>query len=429
MATYNLGHGIIAQLIIHILRTVLLKQAAEQLLTRKNPQKGALKAHALKAVYGIYYLSTSTAYYLWNVSIGYEACCFLGLLAIACCYSGTPPKKLWASLTLFCIDLSCTLAAAFAFQKNQLGFPPYLVLAASVLLLLASVAAINHVSGSKGFQQGLFGMEQTWFLPPSASIAILSFLSYAKPENNRIASAICICILAMNLSVFFLYYKTTENYAHLRERDLYKQQTAFYQNQLEIIMESQSRIRSLRHDMKNHILALQAAVKNGNQQETQAYLEKMQEFMVNPTEYVMTGNEDIDSLMNYKIRKATELLHTVKTNIQIPENLNLNSFDLNIILGNLLDNAIEAALQTEEKSLEIEIATDRGIMFFHIQNSSNESPSQKNGNLQTTKSDRQNHGMGIKNAKAILEKYHGDLDILYGPGYFEADAMLYMGEL
>lgn len=233
----------------------------------------------------------------------------------------------------------------------------------------------------------------------------------------------------MNLSVFFLYYKTAENYAQLRERDLYKQQTAFYQNQLEIIMESQNRIRSLRHDMKNHILALQAAVKNGNQQETQAYLEKMQEFMVNPTEYVITGNEDIDSLMNYKIRKATECLHTVKTNIQIPENLNLNSFDLNIILGNLLDNAIEAALQTEEKSLEIEIAADRGIMFFHIQNSSNESPSQKNGNLQTTKSDRQNHGMGIKNAKAILEKYHGDLDILYGPGYFEVGAMLYMGEL
>ena len=89
----------------------------------------------------------------------------------------------------------------------------------------------------------------------------------------------------------------------------------------------------------------------------------MKNFMTNPEEYVKTGNDAVDSLLNYKIQKANEVLNVVETKISIPEQLRLRSFDLNVLLGNLLDNAIDASMQTEDKKLKITIKLDKGILF------------------------------------------------------------------
>ena len=73
-----------------------------------------------------------------------------------------------------------------------------------------------------------------------------------------------------------------KNYVQLREQDIYKQQTIAYQNQFEIMKESQSRIRALKHDMKNHVLALKGLAKGSKSEKLMEYLDSMQEFMQNP---------------------------------------------------------------------------------------------------------------------------------------------------
>ena len=414
------------EFIINILRVVLVKQAVEIFLTRKDLDK-----KIFTFVYGIYYVVTSATYCIGGVSLVYEICNFIGILGITYCYDDTWKKRLWTGLTIFCIDLSCLLAAIFSFDGNPTRVNLYLKMAVSVLLFLISVTAINRISIPDDFRKTIFDKRQTLllFVTPVTSIIVLFSVFYARLENDKVAVAVCICMLISNLSIFYLYQGMIKSYIHMWERDIYKQQTALYQNQLEIIMESQNRIRSLRHDMKNHILALQAVVKNGSKEEVQEYLQGMQEFMVNPAEYVMTGNENIDSLLNYKIGKAKEMLYAVETKINIPEKLNLNSFDLSVVLGNLLDNALEAAVQTEEKRMEIEMSAEKGVMFLHIRNSYNGKSLGNNGILQTTKADRQNHGMGMKNVQTIVEKYHGDMDVACDHGYFEVDVLLYMKEL
>ena len=132
--------------------------------------------------------------------------------------------------------------------------------------------------------------------------------------------------MIINISVFYLYNVLLENYIHLRDYDIYKQQIYAYQNQLDVIMESQNRIRALRHDMKNHILALQVLVQKKEVEEADNYLDSMQHFMKNPQEYVATGNDTIDSLLNYKIQKAKDVLNLVETKISIPEKLNLDVY-------------------------------------------------------------------------------------------------------
>lgn len=260
------------------------------------------------------------------------------------------------------------------------------------------------------------------------SVIILSMLMLGNLESMY-ALLICCCTLIINISVFYLYNVLLENYIHLRDYDIYKQQTYAYQNQLDVIMESQNRIRALRHDMKNHILALQVLVQKKEVEEADNYLDSMQHFMKNPQEYVATGNDTIDSLLNYKIQKAKDVLNLVETKISIPEKLNLHSFDLNVVLGNLLDNAIDASAQTKEKELKIMMKLDKGVLFLNICNSCRGIAEGKRSILETTKSDKMNHGIGLKNVRRIVEKYHGDMEFLCENGSMEADIMIYVKDM
>ena len=119
----------------------------------------------------------------------------------------------------------------------------------------------------------------------------------------------------------------------------------------------------------------------------------------------------------------------MEARINIPEKLILHSFDLNVILGNLIDNAVEAASQTEEKKLKIAIKLDKGILFINIRNSCHGVADGKIQRLETTKEDAPNHGIGLRNISRIVEKYHGDMELICENGKFEADIMMYVKEM
>ena len=129
------------------------------------------------------------------------------------------------------------------------------------------------------------------------------------------------------------------------------------------------------------------------------------------------------------IQKAKDVLNLVDTKISVPEQLNLHSFDLNVVLGNLLDNAIDASRQTEEKKLKITMKLDKGILFLNIRNSCQGAADGKHNMLETTKKDQVNHGIGLKNVRRIIEKYHGDMEFLCENGSMETDIMMYVKDM
>ena len=93
-----------------------------------------------------------------------------------------------------------------------------------------------------------------------------------------------------------------------------------------------------------------------------------------------------------------------------------------------------SAIQTEEKKLEIRMRAEKGLLFLNIRNSCPEKQTERKGGSRisvfpTTKADRENHGIGLKNVQAIVEKYHGDMELACENGWFEADLMLYLKEL
>lgn len=418
-------------LLTNFLRAFLLKRIMEQFLIQgKENGKGK------KAGFCVYFLLSSVCYEVFGLSIVYEVWSCLGLLTLTLLYRETWKKRIWVSLVLLSMDMACFLTAFFAFTgDSNYEFLPQ-IMAVQVLLLLVCTLLITHLipAARKELQTDReeidLDMGQTYILTsiPVIEILVLCLLLY---EGFRGVPAILICLstLLVNLSVFYLYHVMLLNFVGRMENDIYRQQVYAYQNQLDVIQESQDRIRTLKHDMKNHILSLQTLLGRGDLEEMEKYLSSMQDFMANPSEYVATGNDSIDSLLNYKIQSAKERLDAVETKISIPEKLMLRSFDLNVILGNLLDNAIDAAMQTEERKLRMTMKLEKGVLFLNLCNSCQGIAEGKKGSLETTKTDRENHGMGLSSVRRIVEKYHGDMELFCENGNMEVDIILYMQDL
>lgn len=408
-------------LIVNVLRVLLLKKVMDVFLSADD-----IEEKSLKIGLGIYCLLTTTVYSIFGVAAVYEICNCLGIIGLTCFYQELWKKRLWVSLVLFSLDMANSLIVLFVFGTIAKFQQP----AVQALLMLICTTLISHISYPPEAKEIAFDRKQTLLLLviPAMSVIVLSVLMVGDlPQMSGIL--ICGCMLIINISVFYLYHILIENYINLRENDIYKQQTYAYQNQLEVIMESGNRVRALRHDMKNHILALQVLVQRKEIEETNQYLDSMKSFMTNPKEYVKTGNDTVDSLLNYKIQKANEVLNVVETKISIPEHLHLRSFDLNVLLGNLLDNAIDASMQTEDKKLKITIKLDKGILFLNICNSCQRIADGRNNFLETTKENKVNHGIGLKNVRRIVEKYHGEIAFLYEKDSMETDVMMYIKEM
>lgn len=416
-----MNYNVISELIVNILRVLLIKKMMETFLPVNDTEEKKSQAGFL-----LYYLLTTAIYSIFGVSVLYEVCNCLGIAGLTLFYQGAWKKRLWVSLVIFSIDMACSLTVYFAFGQE---FAIH-TRAIQTLLLLISVTVISRISCPEDSKELALDKRQTCILIviPATSVFILCVLLYGRSEGAE-APLICVSTLIINMCVFYLYHMMAETCKNVRENDIYRQQTYAYQNQLDVIMESQSRIRALKHDMKNHMLALQMLLQKRDWEEADRYLGSMQDFMTNPSEYLSTGNDTVDSLLNYKLQRANDVLKTVEAKINIPEKLILHSFDLNVVLGNLLDNAIEAACRTEEKELKIAIKLDKGVLFINIRNSCQGVADGKAKHLETTKEDAPNHGIGLSNVRRIIEKYHGDMDMICENGKLEADIIMYVKEM
>lgn len=170
---------------------------------------------------------------------------------------------------------------------------------------------------------------------------------------------------------------------------------------------------------------LQYLIERKGKQDALSYINDMKSFLQNPDEIVSSGNVEMDSLLNYMLQWAKRDLTTVTVNVSVPENI-LPAFDINMILGNLLENAIEAARQSEEKMLEVLVYYQQGVMTIDIKNSfSGELRKGRKGFL-TTKVEKGNHGTGLSSVKQVVEKYDGLMKVEEQDNLFCVNVVLYL---
>ena len=232
-----------------------------------------------------------------------------------------------------------------------------------------------------------------------------------------------------SLVIFLLAELGIENIERMRRRrnvEMLKRQLAMYSSEFALIHETQNQVKGLRHDMKHHLRMLEDLIRAKDQDGALAYVEQMREFMENKEEYAASGNEMIDSILNYYLRDAKQMGAAVEKDIQIPETLPFPAFDINVILSNLLENAMAALRNTADKKLEVRIKMDRGFLVITVANTYEGVVGEERGTFITRKPDSCNHGIGLENVKRITEKYSGECRTYYNEERFQVDILLYM---
>ena len=185
-----------------------------------------------------------------------------------------------------------------------------------------------------------------------------------------------------------------------------------------------SGLRSMKHDMKNTISVITQLVlnsENNSNMQLQNYIAELNKTMDRLDLKYKTGNSVIDILLNTKYHEMIRSMPDIKLNLDgllLMKNIRIQSYDMGIIIGNALDNAIEACqkLREKDKSADLFITLSsfiRGKMFFiEVENSFDGIITRKKycEFPLTDKKDKKAHGIGLSNIKNTAEKYHGGVD-------------------
>lgn len=233
-----------------------------------------------------------------------------------------------------------------------------------------------------------------------------------------------ICII--NIGTCYMYEKVSEAYQEKMHKTVLENQVVMYQNQFQIIYEARQDMKQLRHDMKNHFLLVEGYLEKGKYAEAQEYIGQLVEKTASVKEYVNTGNDELDSILNYKLGRADNLNGKVDVKIEVPRERFMSDFDLNMLLSNLMDNALEAIEKTEERVITVRIKYIKHMLYVSVYNSYNGNVKKEGNKLLTTKAKKEEHGIGMTSIRSIVDKYQGEMTVQTVEDMFKTDIIMYV---
>ena len=169
---------------------------------------------------------------------------------------------------------------------------------------------------------------------------------------------------------------------------------------------SETEIRRLKHDMKNHLICIRELSLKKKYRELENYISALSEVLEETDKSLHTGNDIADAIVNDKLSKADSENITLTVSGTI-ENLEIAPIDMCTVISNLLDNAIEAEEKLPEEKRRIELSFKQNLHFILITVTNPTLHMVKTD--ETLKSDKKSHGFGISNIRKAVEKYGGEV--------------------
>ena len=232
---------------------------------------------------------------------------------------------------------------------------------------------------------------------------------------------IAIVLIVLNMVVFHLINEILENSQRIREADVLKQQSI---GQLELynsLRKNYDIQRKRTHEYKNQIMCIDSLLKKKNYNKLEEYINSIFDKLDGQLDMVDTNNEVVNAVINAKYYEAlqNDVLFILKINDL--SHIKVSDEDIVTILSNLLDNAIEAAGQCDidKRTVGIKLLYEDDVLSIAVSNSYKTEPEiMEDGYMRTIKDDKEQHGLGIRNVVATLEKYNAEYIIDYKNGEF-----------
>lgn len=185
-----------------------------------------------------------------------------------------------------------------------------------------------------------------------------------------------------------------------------------------------TKMRGWRHDYHNHIQAMQASMALGKYEEVNEYLRSLNHDLTNVDTTIKTGRVMVDAILNGKMNIAAQNNIPVKAKANIPGNAAITDMDLCVIIGNLLDNAIEENknLPKDDRFIRIYIGQKNTQLYLAFTNAAGKKKEKNGGLFSSTKGSE--HGFGLARVKSVVHKYGGLFSADSEDGGFTAEILI-----
>ncbi len=372
-----------------------------------------------------YFIVNSTLFLLFENAMVNLGLMFVFFICLCECFAATLQRKILAIVCAVSLSMIYETALFAVFIKvigtqNMSAF----VQVALVLLiwLTANIAEKTNQSSSDEKLGRLY-----WMLiicMPVGSIAILALL-YTVALDSWQCALISVILLVFNICIIYVYNLAVQSMERERQSETLRFMNQAYHMQLETIQNANHKASALRHDMKNHILAIQTLQQAGQVNALEDYLKRFQSELEVDRQWVNTQNLAFDSFVNYKLFQIQKLGTTIHCTVRVEDVSQFDVFDLSAVLGNIFDNAYEALQSTICKRLDFEMKTEKSILYIVLTNTTDREIVQQNNIVATSKSNQKEHGFGLQNIQKIVEKYQGVFKLSQDANQVTVRLMLY----
>jgi len=238
--------------------------------------------------------------------------------------------------------------------------------------------------------------------------------------------SVILLVVVVNALLFYFHNIFAISYEDKLKTALFAQEKEYYYTQSQLMQESVDKVKAIRHDMKIHLATLRDYA-TGNKEVTD-YLTRLLGDIGESEAYSSTGNIAVDSIINYKLRDVEDDDVKLDVKVAVPPDLQVEAADIVTILGNLLDNALEAIAKVpDNKLLKLNVKFDGSGLLIRVDNTFNREVKYLGATKQiATIKTEDGHGYGLINIRQAAEKYKGYVKISHEGDVFSVLVFLYV---
>jgi sensor histidine kinase YesM len=390
------------------------------------------------ASYVLFYFITSTTFFILNLPIISTAVSISLYFLLTLNYKGSLSRRLAAVACIFSFLVMAEIMAAIL--SNSI-FTSLLIpiendsIFAFVVWGVLSYAVASLFQRFKNIKSSNIPKSLFWLslLTVPASSVFVSLLILSSPNISQIFMILAIMIIfGINLLTFYQQDALSIVHENKLKLNLLAQEKEYLVSQCQIMQASEERIRSYRHDIKHHLSIVKGLSEKRQGENAVKYLESLLGGIMEDEICSNTGNLAFDSIINHKLRDAKRDGIDLQLNILVPESFdNIELSDIAIILGNLLDNALEATNKTENKWIKVVAKYDKGALFIEVENSfdgkilySDTEDEEGQRQIISSKS-KKGHGYGLKNVRQAVDRCGGHMEVTHTDASFLVGTLLY----
>lgn len=337
-------------------------------------------------------------------------------------------------ILLYAIDYILSYVLIFlGIPSQEIMFNPVLFIGVSfssrfISILISFILKRIVLSKNNEFTISSKQWIQTFIYSATSLLTLYLIIMYALDTNSTdgVLVIYTTVVIISNVILFSIISQLEEDNVIRQQNALLNQQIKLGIENVNTLSQAYQKQRSMSHDFNSHLNIINSFLNDNNYEQAKAYSAKLINTVDSETNLFNSNNSIVDTLLmqKYLVAKTNDIIFQV--NIDDLSDLPLSAEDLTVVLSNLIDNAIEAAIKCpHEKIIKIKIKKDSSGYILSVHNTTSRNISIENGEIITTKKDNLNHGYGIKNIKSVLKKYNYSYTITCNNDWFKFSIILF----